>query len=53
MPNLFEKDFNKINIYQSFKAFKPYDLKLVYKVKFEDQKKHEKKTSHSWNFEVG
>ena len=47
MPNFFEKDFNKINIYQSFKAFKPYDLKLVYKVKFEDQEKHEKKTSHS------
>ena len=43
MPNFFEKDFNKINIYQSFKAFKPYDLKLVYKVKFEDQEKHEKK----------
>ena len=44
MPNLFEKDFNKMNIDQ---CFKPYDLKLVYKVKFEDQKKHEKNTSHS------
>ena len=43
MSNLFEKDFNKMNIDQSFKAFKRNDLKLVYKVKFDDQKKHEKK----------
>ena len=42
MPNLIEKDFNKMNIDQSFKAFKRNDLKLVYKVKFDDQKKHEK-----------
>ena len=42
MPNLIEKDFNKMNIDQSFKAFKRSDLKLVYKVKFDDQKKHEK-----------
>ena len=32
-----------MNIDQSFKAFKRNDLKLVYKVKFDDQKKHEKK----------
>ena len=43
MPNLIEKDFNKKNIDQSFKAFKRNDLKLVYKVKFDNQKKHEKK----------
>ena len=43
MPNLIEKDSNKMNIDQSFKAFKHDDLKLVYKVKFDDQKKHEKK----------
>ena len=43
MPNLIEKDFNKMNIDQSFKAFKRDDLKLVYKVKFDKQKKHEKK----------
>ena len=43
MPNLTEKDFNKMNIDQSFKAFKRDDLKLVYIVKFDNQKKHEKK----------
>ena len=43
MPNLIEKDFNKININQIFKVFKRHDLKLVCKVKFDDQKKHEKK----------
>ena len=32
-----------MNIDQSFKAFKRDDLKLAYKVKFDDQKKHEKK----------
>ena len=45
IPNLIEKDFNKMNIDQSFKAFKCDDLKLVYKVKFDDQKKHEKSKS--------
>ena len=39
MPNLIEKDFNKMIITQSFKAFKRNDLKLFYKVKFDDQKK--------------
>ena len=42
MPDLFEKDFNKMNIDQSFKAFKGDDSKLVYKLKLEDQKKNEK-----------
>ena len=32
-----------MNIDQSFKAFKRDDLKLVYKIKFDNQKKHEKK----------
>ena len=41
MLNLIEKDFNKINIDQSFKAFKRDDLKLVYKGKFDNQKKNE------------
>ena len=45
IPNLIEKDFNKMNVDQSFKAFKCDDLKLVYKVKFDDQKKHEKSKS--------
>ena len=42
MPNLIEKDFNKMDIDQSFKAFKRDNLRLVYKVKFDDQKKHER-----------
>ena len=42
MPNLIKKDFNKMNIDQSFKAFKCDDMKLVYKVKLDKQKKHEK-----------
>ena len=42
MQNLIEKDFDKMNIDQSFKAFKRDDLKLVYKVKFDNQKKYEK-----------
>ena len=43
MRNLIGKDFNKLNIDQSFKASKREDLKLAYKVKFNDQKKHKKK----------
>ena len=43
MLNLIEKDFTKMNIGQSFKVFKRDDLKLVDKLKFDDQKKHEKK----------
>ena len=43
MPNLIEKDFNKMDIDQSFKAFKRDNLRLVYKIKFDDQKKHERK----------
>ena len=43
MPNLIKKDFTKTDIDQSLKGFKRNDLKLVYKVKFDDQKKHEKK----------
>ena len=40
MPKLIQKDFNEMNIDQSFKAFKRDDLKLVYKVTFNNQKKH-------------
>ena len=43
MPNLIEKDFNKMDIDQSFKAFKRDNLRFVYKIKFDDQKKHERK----------
>ena len=47
MLNLIEKDFTKMNIGQSFKVSKRDDLKLVDKLKFDDQKKHEKKTSRN------
>ena len=47
MLNLIEKDFTKMNIGQSFKVFKRDDLKLVDKLKFDDQKKHKKKTSRN------
>ena len=40
MPNLTEKDFQKINIDQSFKAYKRNDLKLIYKIKLENQENH-------------
>ena len=32
MPNLTEKDFQKMNIDQSFRAYKRDDLKLIYKI---------------------
>ena len=32
-----------MNIDQSFKGFKRNDLKLIYKVEFDNQEKHEKK----------
>ena len=43
MSNLIKQDFNEMNIDQSFKGFKRNDLKLIYKVKFDNQEKHEKK----------
>ena len=43
IPNLIEKNFNKMNIDQSFQAFKRDDLKFAHKVKFDDHNKHEKK----------
>ena len=43
MPNLTEKDFQKINIDQSFKAYKRNDLKLIYKIKLENQENYCKK----------
>ena len=43
MSNLIKQDFNEMNIDQSFKGFKRNDLKLIYKAKFDNQEKHEKK----------
>ena len=42
MPNLTEKDFQKMNIDQSFKAYKRDDLKLIYKIKLDNQEKYSK-----------
>ena len=43
MPNLTEKDFQKMNIHQSFKAYKRDDLKLIYKIKLDNQENYGKK----------
>ena len=43
MPNLTEKDFQKMNIDQSFKAYKRDDLKLIYKIKLDNQENYSKK----------
>ena len=43
MSNLTEKDFQKMNIDQSFKAYKRDDLKLIYKVKLDNQEIYSKK----------
>ena len=45
MPNLTEKDFQKMNIDQSFKAYKRDDLKLIYKTKLDNQENYSKKES--------
>ena len=43
IPNLTEKIFQKMNIDQSLKAYKHDDLKLVYKIKFDNQENYNKK----------
>ena len=43
MPNLTGKDFQKMNIDQSFKAYKRDDLKLIYKIKLDNQENYSKK----------
>ena len=43
MANLTEKDFQKMNIDQSFKAYKRDDLKLIYKIKLDNQANYSKK----------
>ena len=39
MPNLTKTDYDKMNINESFKAYKRDDLKVVYSLKFDDEKK--------------
>ena len=43
MPNLTKTDYDKMNIDESFKAYKRDDLKVVYSLKFDDEKKLKKK----------
>ena len=43
MPNLTEKDFQKMKIDQSFKDYKRDDLKLIYKIKLDNQENYSKK----------
>ena len=42
MPNFSEKDFPKISIDQ-YKAYKPNDLKLIYKIKLDNQENYSQK----------
>ena len=43
MPNLKNSDYEKMNIDESFKAFKRDDLKIVYSLKLNNEKKFKKK----------
>ena len=43
MPNLKASDYEKMTIDESFKAFKRDDLKIVYSLKFNNEKKFKKK----------
>ena len=43
MPNLTQNDYQKMSIDQSFKAFKRDDLKVVYSLKLDNEKKFQKK----------
>ena len=45
MLNLTQNDYQKMNIDESFKAFKRDDLKVVYSLKLDDEKKFQKKRS--------
>ena len=45
MPNFTEKYFQKMNIDQSFKAYKRDDLKPIYKTKLDNQENYSKKES--------
>ena len=42
MPNLTQNDYQKMNIDESFKEFKRDDLKVVYSLKLDDEKKSKK-----------
>lgn len=40
MPNLTEADYRKRNIDESFKAYKRDDLKVIHKIKLDDEDYH-------------
>ena len=42
MPNLTQNDYQKMNIDQSFKAFKRDDLKVVYSLKLDNEETFQK-----------
>ena len=42
MPNLTQNDYQKMNIDQSFKAFKRDDLKVVYSLKLDNEQTFQK-----------
>ena len=37
MPNLTETDYRKMNISENFKVYKRDDLKVIYKIKLDDE----------------
>ena len=37
MPNVTEADYRKMNIDQSFKAYQRDDLRVIYKIKLDDE----------------
>ena len=43
MPNLTRADYDKMNIDESFKAYKCDDLKVIYSLRLDDEKKFSKK----------
>ena len=43
MPNLTRADYDKMNIDESFKAYKRDDLKVIYSIRLDDEKKFSKK----------
>ena len=52
MPNLTKTDYDKMNIDESFKAYKRDDLKVVYSLKLDDEKNF-LKTYYFQNRQVG
>ena len=43
MPSLTEKEFQKMNLDQSFKEYRRHNLKLIYKIKLDNEEKYSKR----------